>query len=187
MKRNIPVLLLLLVSLPVFLVAAGSPPKTRVAYVPLVNVEKAARYQGICSAVTDTLSLNLGLVPRFSVLEAPIDPYRQYDQVQRYAEKNAVDYLVFGKIMTGRSGEILMQMSVYSKSKNAITVTRDESAKSIFGVFAAANRLVSSVVKDFSGMTAEDQEVMDKVTGEVKAPLPVENFGFDMYLMDKER
>ena len=153
MKRNIPVLLLLLASLPVFLVAAGSPPKTRVAYVPLVNVEKAARYQGICSAVTDTLSLNLGLVPRFFVLEAPIDPYRQYDQVERYAEKNAVDYLVFGKIMTGRSGEILMQMSVYSKSKNAITVTRDESAKSIFGVFAAANRLVSSVVKDFSGLT----------------------------------
>ena len=123
------------------------------AYVPLANVEKAAQYQGICSAVTDTLSLNLGLVPRFSVLEASIDPYRQYDQVQRYAEKNAVDYLVFGKIMTGRSGEILMQMSVYSKSKNAITVTRDESAKNIFGVFAAANRLVYSVVKDFSGLT----------------------------------
>jgi len=83
---------------------------------------------------------------------ARIDPFRDPQILRKYSEEKRLDNLVFGKLFLNMRGEIVLQMSVYDKIKDRITITTEEKAKNIFEVFDTANRLVNSVVSEFSKM-----------------------------------
>jgi hypothetical protein len=128
-------------------------PRYRVGYVPFVHAGEDMRYEIICGTATDTLELKLGMVPFFEVVRITnLDPYKRYDLLKDQAKKQSLDYVLFGKAGPGRSGEVVFQMSVFDKGRNAVSTTREETAGTIFNVFGAAERLVANVVKDFSGL-----------------------------------
>jgi hypothetical protein len=125
----------------------------RVGYVPFVNAGGEMRHEIVCGTATDTLELELGLVPFFEVVRIKdIDPFKGYDLLKDLAGKQSLDYVLFGKAGPGRSGEIVLQMSVFDRGRNAVTITREETADTIFNVFGTAERLVVNVVRDFSGL-----------------------------------
>jgi hypothetical protein len=128
-------------------------PRFRVGYVPFANAGGDMRYEAICGAATGTLELNLGMVPLIETVRiSNIDPYKRFDLLKDLAKRQSLDYVLFGKAVPGRSGEVVLQLSVFDKGKNAVTTTREEIAGTVFNVFGAAERLVANVVKDFSGL-----------------------------------
>ncbi len=127
--------------------------KPRVGIIPMINTEKDEQYDPICETIDDTVILNIDLLRRYMVSKTErIDPFRDPQILKKYSEENRLDNLVFGKLFLNKRGEIVFQMSVYDKIKDRITVTTEEKAKNIFEVFDTANRLVTSVVSEFSKM-----------------------------------
>ena len=127
--------------------------KPRVGIIPMINTEKDEQYNPICETIDDTVILNINLLRRYTVSKTTrIDPFRDPQILRKYSEKKRLDNLVFGKLFLNMRGEIVLQMSVYDKIKDRITITTEEKAKNIFEVFDTANRLVNSVVSEFSKM-----------------------------------
>jgi hypothetical protein len=142
-------------------------PRYRVGYVPFVNAGEDMRYEIVCSTATDTLELELGMVPFFEVVRiGDIDPYKRSDLLKDYARKQSLDYVLFGKAGPGRSGEVVLQMSVLDRGRNAVSISREETAETIFNVFGTAERLVVNVVRDFSGLSIGFGAVEAVNTGE---------------------
>ena len=51
-----------------------------------------------------------------------------------------------------RDGSILLEMSVFSRADNRITMTESETAETVFDIFDASDRLLVSTMETFSGM-----------------------------------
>ena len=145
-------ILLLLVSY-VSLYAQEETLKTRVGVIPMINTEGDPQYDPICETVDDTVILNIELLNRYLILKTEkIDPYGSPGALKEYAEENRLDNLVFGKLALDRNKEIVLEMSVYDKLKNRITITKEGKAEDIFSIFDAANSLVKELVQEFSSI-----------------------------------
>ena len=127
--------------------------KTRVAIIPMENMVKDEQYSVICGTVTDTVELTLKLIGEYNVTRVDgVKPYEDPGSVKRYAERNKIDSIIFGKAYLDRNGNMIFQMSVYDRNWNVITITEERKAESIFEIFDAAEELVVSVVENFSGI-----------------------------------
>jgi len=127
--------------------------KTRVAIIPMENMVKDEQYSVICGTVTDTVELTLKLIGEYNVTRVDgVKPYEDPGSVKRYAERNKIDSIIFGKAYLDRNGNMIFQMSVYDRNWNVITITEERKAESIFEIFDAAEELVVSVVETFSGI-----------------------------------
>ena len=127
--------------------------KTRVAIIPMENMVKDEQYSVICGTVTDTVELTLKLIGEYNVTRVDgVKPYEDPGSVKRYAERNKIDNIIFGKAYLDRNGNMIFQMSVYDRNWDVITITEERKAESIFEIFDAAEELVVSVVENFSGI-----------------------------------
>ncbi len=127
--------------------------KTRVAIIPMENMVKDEQYSVICDTVTDTVELTLKLIGEYNVTRADgVKPYEDPGSVKRYADRNKIDNIIFGKAYLDRNGSMIFQMSVYDRNWDVITITEERKAESIFEIFDTADQLVVSVVEDFSGI-----------------------------------
>lgn len=127
--------------------------KTRVAIIPMENMVKDEQYSVICGTVTDTVELTLKLIGEYNVTRVDgVKPYEDPGSVKRYAERNKIDSIIFGKAYLDRNGNMIFQMSVYDRNWDVITITEERKAESIFEIFDAAEELVVSVVENFSGI-----------------------------------
>ncbi len=126
--------------------------KTRVAVIPMINAQGDARFDIICETVTDTVELTLKLIGKYRVVREPgIDYYRDKKKAKEYAVKNRIDNLIFGKLYLDEKKKIVMQMSVYDKINDSVTITQQEKIEGIlFELFEASDRLVVSLIETFS-------------------------------------
>ncbi len=127
--------------------------KTRVAIIPMENMVKDEQYSVICGTVTDTVELTLKLIGEYNVTRVDgVKPYEDPGSVKRYAERNKIDSIIFGKAYLDKNRNMVFQMSVYDRNWDVITITEERKAESIFEIFDAAEELVVSVVETFSGI-----------------------------------
>ncbi len=127
--------------------------KTRVAIIPMENMVKDEQYSVICGTVTDTVELTLKLIGEYNVTRVDgVKPYEDPGSVKRYAERNKIDSIIFGKAYLDKNRNMIFQMSVYDRNWDVITITEERKAESIFEIFDAAEELVVSVVETFSGI-----------------------------------
>jgi len=141
--------------------------KPRVGIIPMINTEKDFQYDPICETIDDTVRLNIELLQRYLVVKTEkIDPYGEPEVLKKYAEEHRLDNLVFGKLSLGRRKEIILQMSVYDKTKDRITFTKEGEAVNIFEIFDTADLLVKDLVREFSNMHVGYGTVRVRNTGE---------------------
>jgi outer membrane protein assembly factor BamB len=141
--------------------------KPRVSIIPTINTEKDDQYEAVCQTIDDTMKLNLDLLRRFVVTIGPsINPYENPENVRKYAIENRMDNVIFGKAFLNEQGNLVFQVSVYDRIKDAITLTREEATTNIFETFDAANRLVEGIVGEFSRMHVGYGDVLVENGGE---------------------
>ncbi len=127
--------------------------KPWVAIVPMINTTKDDQYDAVCDTIDNTVELNLELIRRFIVSKTEsMDPYAHPARMKKYAKENRIDNIVFGKAYLDKKGNIVFQMSVYDRVKNKVTITKEEKAENIFKIFDAANKLMVSLIQEFSKM-----------------------------------
>ncbi len=166
--RSIPLLLIICI-LPLHLLYSQTHEalKPRVSIIPTINTEKDEQYNAVCEAIDDTMKLDLDLLRRYVVTIGPaMNPYESPERMKKYALENRMDNVIFGKAFLNQEGNLVFQVSVYDRIKDAITLTREEKTKNIFETFDAANRLVEGIVDEFSRMHVGYGDVILDNTGE---------------------
>jgi outer membrane protein assembly factor BamB len=145
----------------------GEALKPRVSIIPTINTEKDEQYTAVCQTIDDTMKLNLDLLRRFVVTIGPsINLYENPARLKEYALESKMDNVIFGKAFLNKEGNLVFQVSVYDRIKDAITLTREEGTKNIFETFDAANRLVEGIVGEFSRMHVGYGDVVLENVGE---------------------
>ena len=127
--------------------------KPRIAVFPLINPSKDTQIEIISENVKKTAELTLKMIDRYEVIDTSVTDYSDTPQdFRRYTEENSIDSVIFGKADIHEDGSILIEMSVFSRGENSIIMTESETAETVFDIFDASDRLLISMMEEFSGM-----------------------------------
>ncbi len=144
--------LILLLLMPQFLFAQSGL-KPRISVFPLENQEKDLQIEVISRNIQKTIEFNLKMINKYNIIQNAITEYPNSNSwLLAYCEKNNIDDLIFGKAVMQSSGSIIIEMSVFNRHKAAITLTKSETAETVFEIFEAADKLAVEMMGSFSGM-----------------------------------
>lgn len=127
--------------------------KTRVAVVSMINVSEDDKYDAIIETVTDTAELTLKLTGKYRIIRVDnLNPYASPEIIKEYAKNFRIDNVLFGRALKDPNGNIILEMSVYDRLKDQITITKSEKSMSILDIFNTAEALIKGVIEVFSGI-----------------------------------
>ncbi len=127
--------------------------KPRIAVFPLINPSEDPQVDIISGNVKKTAELTLKMIDMYEVVDADVSSYENSSQwFTEYASRNSIDSIIFGKAVMNDDGSILLEMSVFSRTDNDITITENETAETVFDIFDASDRLLISMMETFSGL-----------------------------------
>ncbi len=134
-------------------VSAQPPTKPTVSVLPLKSAETASPFDVLCATVTNNIALTLRLMDRYRVV-APRNAVAQDDMrgIREYAESEGIDNVIYGQAEQAEDGKIMIQISVYDRFEDRVTLKRSATAVTIFDVFDAADSLVIAIIEGFSGI-----------------------------------
>lgn len=127
--------------------------KPVVSVLTVINREKNANLDVLCSTITRTIRFTLSLMDKHRVIK---DDYAlaSADQIEvrEYAENNGIDNVIFGEMLKDDASNVVINMSVYDRFEDRVTITEKAIAESIFDIFNAADELVIALLEGFSGV-----------------------------------
>ncbi len=144
--------LILLLLIPQFLFSQ-SETKPRISIFPLENKDKDLQVEVISRNVQKTIELNLKMIDRYIIVDNTVTEYSSDPSwLLKYCEQNNIDDLIFGRSVMRSNSSIFIEMSVFNRKKAAITLTKSETAGTVFEIFGAADKLAVEMMNSFSGM-----------------------------------
>lgn len=133
--------------------AAAQTQKPRVAVLPPEAADSSnIQLQVISERVTETAMLALRFIDEYELVKdlAAVSGYDK-EVLRRYCEKEGIDSLVYGKTEEAAGGSFLIEMSVYNRETESVSLTRKETAETVLDIFDAADRITLSLIEGFSG------------------------------------
>lgn len=125
-------------------------PLPRITVFEPVNEEKDPRYDELCSTIAETVALNLTLIGEHRVNETEREAIEETADIAAYARENQVDNVVFGRLFEGEGGRIMIEMSVFSRANEEVTMSETVTAESYLDIFDASDRMVTALIGAFS-------------------------------------
>jgi outer membrane protein assembly factor BamB len=116
---------------------------------PPFNAEDDPRYNEVCKTIADTLALNIKLIGEQRVEEAA-KAVTNLSAIETYAKEEQVDNTVFGRLYVDENSEIVIEMSVYTREAEEVTMSKTETAESLLGIFDASDRIITALIGAFS-------------------------------------
>ena len=127
--------------------------KPRITVFPLMNPSADNQVDIISDNVRKTAELTLKMIDRYEVVESPVSVYENNTEwFSRYTVENSIDSIIFGRADMKDDGSVVLEMSVFSRADNNITMTETETAETVFDIFDASDRVLVSMMETFSGM-----------------------------------
>ena len=127
--------------------------KPRIAVFPLINPASDNQVDIISDNVKKTAELTLKMIDRYEVVDLSVKDYENSNEwFSRYTVENSIDSIIFGKADMKEDGSVLLEMSVFSRADNSITMSESETAETVFDIFDASDSLLVSMMESFSGM-----------------------------------
>jgi len=154
MKKSsiMPILFLISLFETQFIWSQEEEQKPRVAIIIMKNTEGDERLDPICSTVTDTVELSLRLMGQYRLVRADyLDPQEKMDAAKIFFNDFNIDNAIFGRAYMD-DGEYVLSMSVYDRSKDQITINKEERVHSVLDIFEASDNLAISLIEAFSGI-----------------------------------
>jgi len=116
------------------------------------TAEDDARTETLALVVADTVEMTLRLIGDYAVQPRPEgDAAPGATEVAEYAERERMDYVVFGEVGAGTGSETRFRLSVYSREAGAVTLEREAIARSLFDTFSVADELSAELLGAFTG------------------------------------
>ena len=136
-----------------FVFAEDSARRPVVVLLPLENEGQVEQLDTIGRTIRDVAGLTLKLMGKYQVSEDDvIIDYTDNNVIREYAEESKADNVIFGRLFSAEGGGLIIEMSVYSRSDQKVTIERRESFESIFTVFEASEKLIDSLIEGFSNI-----------------------------------
>ncbi len=124
-----------------------------IGILPVVNVEKTTELEAISNTITDTVELTLKLMGRYVVERLPRkSPYEHPSEILKLVKKLRLDNVIFGRVKMEKNGTVVIELSVYDRSKDKVTITKVEKAETLFDIFDVSDTVILSLVNKFSGI-----------------------------------
>lgn len=158
-----------------------------VAVVEFANDTGSSSYDAACRSATDTLTLALRQLGRYSV-QAEKSPGRGEDALRAMAVDRRLDFVMFGKLSKPASGGIECSLSVFDRAKGKTAISRTEEATGVLDIFDVTDALVVSVLESMTGSHIGFGTVSFKNTGEkgsYSVMLDGSTAGSDLQSLDK--
>ena len=107
----------------------------------------------LAGILADTIELTLQLIGRYEVRPRPevSDSITDAGTAALAAEKEELDYLVFGRVERRTDGSTLFEISVYSRETGEVSLKQATTAASIFDTFDKAEELATEILGAFTG------------------------------------
>jgi hypothetical protein len=116
------------------------------------TAEDDARTGTLALVVADTIEMTLRLIGDYVVQPRPEGAAApRAANVADYADRERMDYVVFGEVSAGTGSETSFHLSVYSREVDAVTLEREAVARSLFDTFAVADELSAEPLGAFTG------------------------------------
>ncbi len=139
MKKYIILIFLFGVSVSVYCSDALKP---RIAVFPLMNPSKDTQIDIISENVKKTAELTLKMIDRYEVTDVYVSDYSDTQEYfSKYTLENSIDSIIYGKADIREDGAIQLEMSVFSRGENRITMTETETAETVFEIFDASDKV----------------------------------------------
>ncbi len=139
----------------ILLVGLSSPAfcqesKAHVAVVLFSNQTNSSSYDAACKAATNTLSLTLNQLGRYSVQAADTVGNGE-DALRAMAAEQNFDFIMFGKLSKENSGGIDCSLSVFDRAKGKTTLSQTKKAAGVLDIFDVTDDLVVAVLESMTG------------------------------------
>ncbi|MFW5827173.1 MAG: hypothetical protein ACOCU4_03730, partial [Alkalispirochaeta sp.] len=137
--------------------SSGSAPENDIAAPWVVVIvpeteEDDPRTETVALVVADTIEMTLRLIGDYAVQPRPEgDAAPGAAEVATYADRERMDYVVFGDVSTDVESETRFILSVYSREADAVILEREAVARSLFDTFSVADELSSELLGAFTG------------------------------------
>jgi hypothetical protein len=107
----------------------------------------------LAGILADTIELTLQLIGRYEVRPRPKvpDSITDSDTAALTADREELDYLVFGRVEIRTDGSTLFEISVYSRETGEVSLEQETTAASIFDTFDKAEELATEILGAFTG------------------------------------
>lgn len=139
--------------------------KAHVAVVEFANDTGSSSYDAACRSATDTLTLALRQLGRYSV-QAEKSPGSGEEALRAMAADRRLDFVMHGKLSKPAAGGIECSLSVFDRAKGKTAISRIEKATGVLDIFDATDALVVSVLEAMTGSHIGFGTVAFKNTGE---------------------
>ena len=133
--------------------------RPRVLVVPLANLTGQGQNAIVADTSTDTVILTLRLLDRYDLLpyDDSIPPSERLigatdDELAGVATEAGADNIVYGSLRIDEEGAFAFQLFVFDRAEGRIAVRAESASPTLFGVFDAADALVTEAVSGFSGI-----------------------------------
>jgi hypothetical protein len=131
--------------------AQNQEPKPKVAIIKLSNEYIDEKYEPLCDAITETIEFTLRVMNRYEIKRTDyINPYDDFKNAKAFFEDYNYDNAIFGKVFPDKAGNIVLQVSVFDRQKDDISIQKEKKVQSLLDTFEASDELIIELLEAFS-------------------------------------
>ena len=105
-----------------------------------------------CSAAGFSLFLTLNQLGDYELLPNALQVSAvDVDSLRAWAERNAADFILFGRMIASNAGGFVCSLSLFDRAKGSITIERQSQAASVLEIFEATDGLIANMVDAMTG------------------------------------
>ncbi|MGL1893986.1 MAG: hypothetical protein OCD02_20275 [Spirochaetaceae bacterium] len=134
-----------------FLINAETKPIIQVDQI--INLSEEEWLDALCLTITDSISLTLRLLGRYSVknVNSDITNDGEIETLRKRSEDNGFDNIIYGSC-SFENDEYIITINAYDRAQNKITYSGSKSLESIFDSFDATDQIIDETIEGFSGI-----------------------------------
>ena len=134
-----------------FSFAQNQQQKPKVAIIKLSNEYIDEKYEPLCDAITESIEFTLRVMNRYEINRTDyINPYDDFKNAKAFFEDYNYDNAIFGKVFPDRAGNIVLQISVFDRQKDDISIQKEKKVESLLDTFEASDKLIIELLEAFS-------------------------------------
>ncbi len=127
--------------------------RPRITVLPLENRSADMQVDIVSANIKKTIDLNLKILDRYEIVQTKVNDFsRETDWLKNFCLENRIDSVIFGEASMTDMGSINIDMSVYSRETENITLSRSGTAETVFDIFDTSETLAVEMMEGFSGI-----------------------------------